>query len=90
VKNPLNGIDMMAMVPEKIRPVKMQDYGLFTATRTAPEARAYLFPAEDGLRVPLEKLRLHGIHVEELTAPLTTEPGRSSSTPLGPMSGWPS
>ena len=73
VKNPLNGVDMIAMVPDKMRAVKMQDFGLFTATRTVPAARAYLFPAEDGLRVPVEKLRAHGIRVEELTAPLTTE-----------------
>jgi hypothetical protein len=73
VPNPASGADMIAMVPDKMRPVKMQDFGLFTATRTVPAARAYLFPAEDGLRVPLEKLRAHGIQVEELTAPLTTE-----------------
>jgi Zinc carboxypeptidase len=73
VPNPASGVDMIAMVPDKMRAVKMQDFGLFTATRTVPAARAYLFPAEDGLRVPVEKLRAHGIHVEELTAPLTTE-----------------
>ncbi len=73
VKHPETGIDMIAMVEDKVTPTKMQDFGLFAATRTVPVPRAYLFRAETNLAVVVEKLRAHGIAVEELTAPLTTE-----------------
>ncbi|MEK6407513.1 MAG: M14 family metallopeptidase [Acidobacteriota bacterium] len=73
VKNPRSGRDMTAMVEDKFTPVKMQDFGLFAAKRTVPTPRAYLFRREDGTRIVIEKLLQHGITVEELTAPLTTE-----------------
>jgi hypothetical protein len=59
------------MLEDKITPVKMLDYALFRATRTVPTAYAYLFPPS--LKIPLEKLHAHGIAVEQLTAPLTTD-----------------
>src|SRR6185436_19663193 len=49
------------------------DFGLFAAKRSVPTARAYLFRREEGTRVVIEKLLQHGIAVEELTEPLTTE-----------------
>ncbi len=73
VKNPRSGRDMTAMVEDKFTRVKMPDYGLFAATRTVPAARAYLYRPEENLRVVTEKLLAHGIAVEELTSPLTTE-----------------
>ena len=38
-----------------------------------PAPRAYLFKPEKDLGGVIEKLRQHGIAVEELTAPLATE-----------------
>lgn len=73
VKNSRSGRDMTVVVEDKFTPVKMQDFGLFAAKRSVPTARAYLFRREDGTRVVIEKLLQHGIAVEELTAPLTTE-----------------
>ena len=73
VKNPRSGMDMIAMIPEKATPTKMPDYGIFEATRTVPLPRAYIFRREAGLQVVKDKLLAHGIEVEELTQPLTTE-----------------
>lgn len=73
VNNPRSGRDMTVMVEDKVTPMMMQDYGLFAAKRTIPTARAYLFRREDGTRAVIEKLLQHGIAVEELTSPLTTE-----------------
>jgi Zinc carboxypeptidase len=73
VRNPRSGRDMTVMVEDKFTPVKMQDFGLFAAKRSVPMARAYLFRREDGTRAVMEKLLQHGIAVEELTSPLTTE-----------------
>ena len=72
IKNPRSGIDMIAMVPDKVTPVEMPDYGIFAATRETPVAHAYLLRPEEGLRVAVEKARAHGIAVEELTAPFET------------------
>ncbi|MFY9557213.1 MAG: M14 family metallopeptidase [Blastocatellia bacterium] len=73
VKNPRSGRDMTVMAEDKFTKVAMQDFGLFAARRSVPMARAYLFRREDGTRVVIEKLLQHGIAVEELTGPLTTE-----------------
>ncbi len=73
LRNPRSDRDMIAMVEDKINPVQMQDFGLYAATRTVPAARAYLIRKEEGTRAAIDKLRQHGITVEELTAPLTTE-----------------
>jgi Zinc carboxypeptidase len=73
VNNPRSGRDMTVVVEDKFTKVAMQDFGLFAATRSVPAARAYIFRREDGTRAVIEKLRQHGIAVEELTTPLTTE-----------------
>jgi hypothetical protein len=73
IPNPRSGRNMTAMVEDKVTPVRMPDFGLYTATRTVPSARAYLFRREDGLRAVIDKLLQHGLAVEELTAPLTAE-----------------
>lgn len=72
-KNPRNNRDMIAMIEDKVTPTPMLDYGLFAATKTATVPRAYVFRNEEGLQTVLAKLRAHGIAVEELTEPLTTE-----------------
>jgi hypothetical protein len=71
--NPRSGHDMTVMLEDKFTAVKMQDYGLFAAKRSVQTARAYLFRREEGTRAVIEKLLQHGIAVEELTEPLTTE-----------------
>ncbi len=73
VKNPRSGRDMTVMVENKVTPMMMQDYGLFAAKRKVPVAQAYIFRREDGTRAVIEKLLQHGIAVEELTVPFTTE-----------------
>jgi hypothetical protein len=71
--NVLSGHEMTAMVEDAITPVKMLDYGLFAAARSVPIARAYLIPHKEELGTIVEKLRAHGIVVEELATPLTTD-----------------
>ena len=73
VKNPRSGRDMTVMIEEKFTKVAMQDFGLFAAKRSVATARAYVFRREEGTRPVIEKLLQHGITVEELTEPLTTE-----------------
>src|SRR5436190_4365107 len=73
VKNPRSGKDMTAMVEDKFKPVRMDDYGIFGATRSVSAPRAYIFKPEKDMQVVIEKLLQHGIAVEELTAPLFAE-----------------
>jgi hypothetical protein len=70
VKNPRNGKEMTAMIEDKFTPTKMEDFGMFAATRNVKAPRAYLFKPDAKI---VEKLLQHGITVEELTAELTTE-----------------
>jgi hypothetical protein len=58
---------------EKVTPVRMQDFGVFEATRKVPAAACYLLPPEEGLKTVVEKIQAHGVTVEALTAPLTAE-----------------
>jgi hypothetical protein len=71
--NVLSGHEMTVMVEDAITPVKMLDYGLFAATRSVPIARAYLIPHKEEMGAIVEKLHAHGIVVEELARPLTTD-----------------
>ena len=73
VKNPRSGKDMTAMVEDKFKPVRMDDYGIFAATKSVNAPRAYIFTPEKRLQGVIEKLLQHGIAVEELTAPLAAE-----------------
>ncbi len=73
VPNPRSGHEMTAMVEAKATPVKMLDFGTFVAIRTVGAAHAYLLAPEPGLRAAVECLQVHGVTLEELTAPLTAE-----------------
>jgi hypothetical protein len=73
VKNPRSGKMMTAMIENKFTPTLMPDYGLFAATKSLAAPRAYLFRNEDGMKTVLAKLLAHGVAVEELTEPLTSE-----------------
>jgi hypothetical protein len=71
--NVLSGHEMTVMVEDAVTPVKMLDYGLFAAARSVPIARAYLIPHKEEVGIIVEKLQAHGIVVEELASPLTTD-----------------
>ena len=73
VKNPRSGKEMTAMVEEKFKPQRMDDYGIFAAKRSVAAPQAYIFKPEKNLEVVIGKLIQHGITVEELTSPLQTE-----------------
>ena len=74
--NALSGTVMTVMVEDAVRPVKMLDYGLFLATRSARMPKAYLIPPDEALRPVVETLRAHGIQVEELKEPLAARTER--------------
>ncbi|QQS45365.1 MAG: M14 family metallopeptidase [Acidobacteriota bacterium] len=73
VKNPRSGRDMTAMIPDKFTAMPMPDYGIFKATKTVPVPKAYIFENQPGLKPVIDKLRAHGIAVEELTRESTIE-----------------
>ncbi len=73
VKNPRSDKEMTAMVEERFKPLRMDDYGIFAAKRSVVAPRAYIFKPEKNLEVVIEKLVQHGITVEELTSPLPAE-----------------
>lgn len=72
-QNPRSGKMMVTMVEDKITPVKMLDYGLFAAKRNVAVPRAYLLRNEAGMKPILEKLKAHGLVMEELTKPMSLE-----------------
>lgn len=65
VKNPRSGKEMTSMIEDQVTPVKMEDIGMFAATRSIKSPRAYLFKYD---KVIVDKLLQHGVKVEELTA----------------------
>jgi hypothetical protein len=71
VPNPRSGRDMLAMADRAV-PVAMKDYGVFAATRTAPLPKGWLIPkalaAAPRLAAALDRLRWHGIRIEEVAA----------------------
>lgn len=73
VKNPRSGKDMTAMVEDKFKPLRMDDYGMFGAKRTVLAPRAYVFKRENGLEPIIEKLIQHGIVVQEISKPVALE-----------------
>ena len=71
--NPRNQLPMTAAIEDSYKPELMQDYAYFAPTRTVPMARVYVLPTDPSFQPIVDKIRQHGITVEELTAPLTTE-----------------
>jgi len=71
--NPRNGREMTVALEDQYAPEMMQDFAVFAPTRSVPMARAYVLPREAPFGLIVDKLRQHGIAVEELTASLTTE-----------------
>jgi len=68
VLNPRSGREMLAMTDMAI-PVAMKDYGVFAATRSAAMPKGWLIPANPRLAAAIDRLRWHGLKVEEITAP---------------------
>ena len=68
VMNPRSGKEMLAMTDMAV-PVSMTDYGVFAATRTLVLPKGWLIPANQRLAAALERLRWHGVRVEEITMP---------------------
>ena len=70
--NPLTGAEMRQMT-ELAAPVRMKEFGTFTATRTRPLPTAWIIPrglaASPRMAAALDRLRWHGIETETLDAP---------------------
>jgi hypothetical protein len=71
--NPRNQRPMTVAIEESYKPELMQDYAYFAPTRTVPMARAYVLPTDASFQPIVDRIRQHGIVVEELKSPLTTE-----------------
>jgi len=68
VMNPRSGKEMLAMTDMAV-PVSMKDYGVFAATRSAAMPKGWLIPTNPRLTAAVERLRLHGLKVEEISTP---------------------
>ena len=64
---------MTVAIEDSFKPELMQDYAYFAPTRTVPMARTYVLPDDAAFQPIVDKLRQHGIVVEELAAPLSAE-----------------
>ena len=71
--NPRNNRPMTVAVEDSYKPELMQDYAYFSPTRTVSMARLYVLPSEASFQPIVDKIRQHGVRVEQLTAPLTAE-----------------
>jgi hypothetical protein len=71
VPNPRSGRDMLVMA-DQAAPVRMKDYGVFAATRAVAMPRGWLIPralaGSPRLSAALDRLRMHGIRIEEVAA----------------------
>ena len=77
--NPRNQRPMTVAIEDSYKPELMEDYAYFAPTRSVPMGRLYLLPADAAFQPIVDKLKQHGIVVEELTAPVATEVSSSSS-----------
>ena len=59
---------MTVMIEDKFTRMKMPDFGRYESVRHVSLPRAYIFNKNDQTCVVIEKLRAHGVVVEELTA----------------------
>jgi Zinc carboxypeptidase len=71
--NPRNQRPMTVAIEESYKPEMMHDYAMFAPARSVAMARVYVLPNDPAFQPVVDKIRQHGIVVEELTAPLTTE-----------------
>jgi len=68
VPNPRSGKEMLAMTDMAV-PVSMKDYGVFAATRSVALPRGWLIPSNPRLAAAVERLRWHGVRIEEIATP---------------------
>jgi hypothetical protein len=73
VTNPRNQRQMTVAIEDKYKPEQMLDYAYFEPTRTVPMARIYVLPDGAAFQPIVDKIKQHGIVVDELTAPLATD-----------------
>ena len=71
--NPRNQRPMTVAIEDSFKPELMQDYAYFVPTRSVPMARTYVLPDGAAFQPIVDKLRQHGIVVQELAAPLSTD-----------------
>jgi hypothetical protein len=71
--NPRNQRPMTVAIEDSYKAELMEDYAMFAPTRSVPMARAYVLSNDPAFEPVVAKIRQHGIRVEELIAPLTTE-----------------
>ena len=71
--NPRNQREMTVAIEDKYTPELMEDYAYFAPTRTVNLARVYVLPNDPAFQPIVDKVRQHGVIVETLTAPLSTE-----------------
>jgi hypothetical protein len=71
--NPRNQRPMTVAIEDSYKPELMHDYAYFAPTRTVPMARIYVLPADASFQPIIDKIRQHGVVVEELKAPLAAE-----------------
>ena len=85
VLNPRSGREMLAMTPMAM-PVPMKDYGVFAATRSLPMPKGWLIPkalaGAPRLAAALDRLRWHGIKVQEVTGDAQVSVERFSITEI--------
>jgi Zinc carboxypeptidase len=71
--NPRNGRPMTVAIEDRYKPELMDDYAMFAPTRSVPMARVYVLPNDPSFQPVIDKIKQHGIRVDQLVAPLTTE-----------------
>jgi Zinc carboxypeptidase len=71
--NPRNQRQMTVAIEDSYKPELMQDFAYFAPTRTVPLARVYVLADDPAFQPIIDKIRQHGIVVETLSSPLTTE-----------------
>jgi hypothetical protein len=83
VPNPKSGREMLAMAPMAV-PVSMKDYGIFVATRAATLPRGWVIPKNNTARLTtaLERLRWHGVRIQEIAVDAQVSVERFSITDI--------
>jgi hypothetical protein len=71
--NPRNDRPMTVAIEDRYTPELMDDYAMFAPTRSVAMARAYVLPDDPSFQPVIDKIKQHGIRIDQLAAPMTTE-----------------